>query len=175
VKQCIKLYFPRRGCVTLPAPGTPAQMHKLESIPFEQLNPKFKTKIGSVKSKIVHEVTPKKIGAQKGALVPVDGPGLVHLMKSYVDAINKGALPDVESAWQTLQKAHCAEAVNGAKKAFLAALNKARRRLVGDTNRALDMQELDGVSQAAFKEAYDHYKKKMQLEMKNPLPPLWNN
>jgi len=91
--------------------------------------------------------------------VPVDGPGLVTLMKQYVDAINKGALPDVESAWQTLQKAHCAEAVNGAKKAFMAALERGRKKLVGDTNRALDVEELDGLSKTAFKEAYDQYKK----------------
>jgi len=91
--------------------------------------------------------------------VPVDGPGLVTLMKQYVDAINKGALPDVESAWQLLQKARCQDAVNGAKEAFLAALERGRKGLVLDTNRALDVEELASVSTNAFKEAYDSFKK----------------
>jgi hypothetical protein len=159
VKQCIKLYFPRRGCVTCPCPGTPEQMNKLEALPLEALNPEFRAKISLIKARITREIKPKKIGAQKGVLLPVDGPRFVALMQNYVEAINKGALPDVESAWQLLQKSHCQEAVNGAKQAFRMALEKGREGLVGNTNRALDVHELASVSTNAFKEAYDDYKK----------------
>jgi len=56
----------------------------------------------------------------------------------------------------------------------MAALERGRKKLVGDTNRALDVEELDGLSKSAFKEAYDQYKK-MPLGIKSRLPVIWNN
>jgi hypothetical protein len=158
VKQCIKLYFPLRGCATLPAPGTAEQMHKLEQLPFEALNPKFRGKFPLLVQRIGREIKPKTVGAHRGAVVPVDGPRLVQMMKTYLDSINKGALPDVDSAWQNLQKASCMEAVTGAKKAFRATLEKGRAALVGTHNRSLDLEELDRVTKKAFQVAYEFYK-----------------
>jgi hypothetical protein len=109
--------------------------------------------------RITREVTAKKIGAHKDAMVPVDGRGFVALMRNYVSAINKGALPDVESAWQLLSKAHCQEAVNRAKKAFMVTLEQGREKLCGSTNRPLNSQELEALTAEAFKESHTQFKK----------------
>jgi len=159
VKQCIKLYFPRRGCVTAPTPGTPEQMPKLESLPLEALNPRFRQKMPMIIKRITQEITPKRIVAQKGIVVPVDGAGLVAIIRTYVDSINKGALPDVESAWQLLQKSHCQEAINGAKLAFIAALERGRKKVMGSTERPLDITEVEAVSTEAFAIANNYFKK----------------
>ena len=58
------------------------------------LRPEFITQVEAIRNKIYSKVKAKKIGGK-----PLNGELLVALCKGYMEAINKGALPNVESAW----------------------------------------------------------------------------
>ena len=58
------------------------------------LRPEFVTQIDQLRRKIMRKVKPK---AMRGQLV--SGPQLVDLAESYIEAINKGGVPVIESAW----------------------------------------------------------------------------
>lgn len=58
------------------------------------LRPEFVSQVGSIRTKILSSVKHKKINGNI-----LNGTLLVSLCKGYMDAINKGHVPNVESAW----------------------------------------------------------------------------
>jgi hypothetical protein len=58
------------------------------------LRPEFVTQVESARNKIFSRVKPKTINGRT-----LNGRMFVELIKGYINTINKGALPTVESAW----------------------------------------------------------------------------
>ncbi len=58
------------------------------------LRPEFVSQVEAIRNKIFGKVTPKKINDQT-----LNGTLLVSLCKGYMETINKGHIPSVESAW----------------------------------------------------------------------------
>lgn len=69
-------------------------LQRLDEIDNNSLRPEFVAQVEAIRTKIFSRVKPKKINDQ-----PLNGNLLVSLCKGYMDAINKGHLPNVESAW----------------------------------------------------------------------------
>lgn len=59
----------------------------------------------SLQRKVDRKVKPKML---KGQLI--SGPQLVELAEAYTEALNKGGIPVIESAWQYVQSAQIEEA-----------------------------------------------------------------
>lgn len=58
------------------------------------LRPEFVNQVEAIRAKIFGQVKAKKINGKA-----LNGNLLITLCKGYMDAINKGHLPNVESAW----------------------------------------------------------------------------
>ena len=58
------------------------------------LRPEFVNQVEAIRAKIFGQVKAKKINSKA-----LNGNLLITLCKGYMDAINKGHLPNVESAW----------------------------------------------------------------------------
>jgi len=58
------------------------------------LRPEFVVQVEAIRAKIFSKIKAKKVNDK-----PLNGQLLVALCKGYMEAINKGALPNVESAW----------------------------------------------------------------------------
>ncbi len=86
-------------------------LQKLDQIDNSFLRPEFVTQVKSIRSKVYNKVRPKKINGQC-----LNGHLLVTLCKGYMETINKGHLPNVESAWFYVCRSEGLKAVSLASK-----------------------------------------------------------
>jgi len=83
------------------------RLQNLINIPMSELRPEFVEQVINVRRKVLQRIKPKKINGK-----PLNGTMFWNLMTSYVDAINKGAIPSIESSWAYICKNECLKAVD---------------------------------------------------------------
>jgi hypothetical protein len=66
-----------------------------------------------LRRKVINRIKPKSINGRK-----LNGEMLFNLAQSYVDAINKGAVPSIESSWSYICKNECLRASQDAYEKF---------------------------------------------------------
>ena len=74
----------------------------LEKIPLDELRPEFVEQIMQLRRKVINRIKPKLMHGKK-----LNGEMLYNLCLSYVDAINKGVVPNIETAWSYICKNEC--------------------------------------------------------------------
>jgi hypothetical protein len=72
---------------------------------MEQLRPEFVEQVMNFRKRILGKIKPKTF---KGKIL--DGPMYLCLLSSYVNAINNGAVPNIENAWNYMCQEKCAKA-----------------------------------------------------------------
>lgn len=72
---------------------------------YEELRPEFVEQIMQLRRKVINRIKPKMMHGKK-----LNGIMLYNLALSYVDAINKGVVPNIESAWSYICKNECLKA-----------------------------------------------------------------
>jgi hypothetical protein len=73
------------------------ELKKLKEIPFENLKPNFKLEFINLKNKIYKDTEPKIINSKR-----ITGPVLANLIEEFVNAINKGIVPNINNAWDNV-------------------------------------------------------------------------
>ena len=73
---------------------------------LESLRPEFVEQVHTLRRKVINRIKPKQINGRK-----LNGLMLFNLAQSYVDAINKGAVPSIESSWSYICKNECLKAM----------------------------------------------------------------
>lgn len=81
------------------------ELQNLADMDLESLRPEFVEQIQVLRRKVINKIKPKQINGRK-----LNGEMLFNLAKSYVDAINKGAIPSIESSWSYICKNECLKA-----------------------------------------------------------------
>jgi hypothetical protein len=69
-------------------------LQSLEKCNFEDLRPEFVEQALILRKRVLHSAKPKLLRGQ-----PLDGSMYVSLVKSYLNAINNGGVPNIENAW----------------------------------------------------------------------------
>jgi hypothetical protein len=102
----LKSFFKERDCCTMIRPLTKEEnLQNLEKMDLEELRPEFIDQVMQLRRKVINRIKPKLIHGKK-----LNGLMLYNLALSYVDAINKGAVPNIESAWSYICKNECLKA-----------------------------------------------------------------
>lgn len=110
IRRLLKEFFKDRECFTLVRPvNNENDLHKLEELEFSELRPEFVEQVRALRSKIINCVKPKTLNGRL-----LDGEMLCELIESYVHAVNKGAVPNIENAWNYICKNECAKAFEDA-------------------------------------------------------------
>lgn len=100
IRENIIKYFKKRECVTLPRPvDKEDDLKRLNKLPFDSLKPNFRTEFLELKRKIYYESDAKQVNGIK-----INGKKLAELLTAFVDAINKGAVPNISTAWDNIVK-----------------------------------------------------------------------
>lgn len=73
----------------------------------------FRAGLDSLTRTIFERARPKQLGA-----MTVSGPVLAGLAQAYVDAINSGAVPTIQTAWQGVAESECRRAADAAAGVF---------------------------------------------------------
>ena len=73
----------------------------------------FAAQISNLRARALKKVRPKSV---KGR--PINGPMLVQLAQSYIEALNKGQVPTIDLAWDNVQVAELQRAFSEAMNEF---------------------------------------------------------
>ena len=93
------------------------KLQNLINIPMEELRGEFVEQVLILRRKVLQRIKPKKINGKT-----LNCAMFWNLMKSYVDAINKGAIPSIESSWAYICKNECLKAQDDSFDVFQKAL-----------------------------------------------------
>lgn len=103
VRRLLQTFFKERDCITLVRPLTKEEnLQNLEKMDFDKLRPEFFEQVISLRKRIFNRVRPKVMNGKN-----LSGCMYVDLMRSYVSAINQGAVPAIDSAWTYICKNEC--------------------------------------------------------------------
>ena len=127
-RQAIRQLFTERSCIALPHPtlGTPLPPTAVKDLPpLAQLAEPFQHGVRALKRRIFECARAKTMGTNGPAL---NGPMLLQLAESYVEAINGGALPTISTAWQAAISLECHRALDEARAQYAAGVGAATQR-----------------------------------------------
>lgn len=95
IRKCLIKYFPKRDCHTLVRPLVEEEkLQKLEEMEIDQLRAEFVEQVMHLRRKILANCPVKTVFGQA-----MDGETWSGLIVQYVQAINTGSVPNIESAW----------------------------------------------------------------------------
>ena len=107
IRKLIKSFFPELDCCTIVRPLTNEEhLQNLESRTLKELRPEFVEQIMFLRQKVLNRMKVKTLNGQS-----LSGEMLVNLAESYVTAINKGTIPNIENAWTCICKNECMKAL----------------------------------------------------------------
>ena len=94
IRENIIKYFKERECITLPRPiDEEKDLQNLNNIPFSELKSNFRTEFLILKNKVYETSKPKILNGKK-----VTGPILADLLYSFINSINSGIVPNINTA-----------------------------------------------------------------------------
>ncbi len=98
IRQNILKYFKDRECITLPRPvDSEENLQNLDKIPFTQLKTNFRKEFLVLKEKVYYTSKPKVINRKR-----INGAILADLLIAFVDSINSGVIPNINTAWDNI-------------------------------------------------------------------------
>ncbi|CAD8065990.1 unnamed protein product [Paramecium primaurelia] len=107
IRKLLTAFFKDRDCITLVRPLTEeSSLQNLENLDFDKLRPEFFEQVINLRKKILNRIRPKILNGKT-----LSGQMYCDLIRSYVTAINNGAVPAIESAWTYICKNECQKAV----------------------------------------------------------------
>jgi chromosome segregation ATPase len=116
IRRLLRCFFKERDCSCVVRPSTNEEdLQSLESRPFENLREEFKLQITQLRKKVMKRVKPKTI--MNGQTL--SGTMFADLVLNYVEAINKGAVPNIENAWSYISKGECQKSMEKAFESFV--------------------------------------------------------
>lgn len=87
--------FPERDCITMIRPLIDENgLQKLSKMNVEELRPEFVDQVTQLRWKVLNKVRPKMMNGMK-----LTGSMIFDLVVSYTEAINNGAVPNIQNAW----------------------------------------------------------------------------
>ena len=114
IRRLLKSFFKERDCCTMIRPLTnETELQNLANIPMDDLRPEFVEQAHTLRRKVMNRIKPKQLNNK-----PLNGEMLYNLAKSYVDSINAGAVPSIESSWSYICKNECQKAMMDAYQIF---------------------------------------------------------
>lgn len=107
IRKLFKAFFTNRDCETMVIPvEREKDLQRLDDMDNSQLRPEFVEKVNHIREKVFKNVKPKKLNNKE-----LNGPLFVALCKGYMEAINKGMVPNVESAWYYVCRSESVKAI----------------------------------------------------------------
>ncbi|XP_030480849.1 uncharacterized protein LOC115697845 [Cannabis sativa] len=180
IRDSIRALFPDRECFTLVRPlNNEAELQRLDQISLNKLRPEFKSGLDALTKFIFERTRPKQVGA-----TIMTGPILVGITQSYLEALNKGAVPTISSSWQSVEEAECRRAYDSAAEVYMSSFDRSKppeEDTLRDAHEEAVQKSLaafnaaavgagsvrkkyEGTLQKFFKKAFEDYKKSAYME-----------
>ena len=100
IRKMVKEYFPKRDCVTLVRPLLEeGNLQNLEKMDVTKLRKEFIEQVNYLRKVVLNSINPKKLNGQE-----LSGEMFINLLNSYVNMINEGAVPIIQTAWTYMRQ-----------------------------------------------------------------------
>lgn len=110
IRKALLNFFKDRECFTMVRPvEEESDLKKLNSLPKNKLRKEFLAELKTLKEKIFAKCTPKQLNG-----VNLNARMFCNMIRNFVEAINKGAIPNISSAWEFILENECISAHNDA-------------------------------------------------------------
>jgi len=107
IRKTLRDVFPVRDCATLVRPVMDERnLRNMAKLPESQLRPQFRRGLEKIKE-LVMEAPVKTISG-----TPLNGSAFIQLARAYTDAINKGGMPTIKTAWQSVVEIQARDAID---------------------------------------------------------------
>lgn len=83
-----------------------SELQNLAHTPIEELRPAFQDQVKQLRRKVLQRIKAKTVKGKD-----LTGRLLIGLARQYVNAINRGAVPNIESAWTYICLNECQKAL----------------------------------------------------------------
>ena len=108
IRRLMKSFFKDRDCCTMIRPLTNEEnLQNLANMDLDELRADFVEQVMQLRRKVINRVKPKTLNGKI-----LTGPMLANLTNSYVSAINKGVVPNIDNAWNYICKNECNKAID---------------------------------------------------------------
>ncbi|KAG5561743.1 hypothetical protein RHGRI_004705 [Rhododendron griersonianum] len=122
IRESIRALFPDRECFALVRPlSNENELQRLDQIPLDKLRPEFRSGLDALTKFVFERTRPKQVGA-----TVMTGPILARITQSFLDAINKGAVPTITSSWQSVEEAECQRAYDLATNVYMSSFDRSK-------------------------------------------------
>ena len=114
IRSLVKEYFKERDCVTLVRPLIEeGNLQNLEKVDSSKLRKEFIDQVAFLRKTVLNSIKPKQLNGRE-----LDGEMFFDLLNSYVEMINKGAVPVIQSAWNMMCQSECTRAIESSTEMF---------------------------------------------------------
>lgn len=156
IRKLIKTYFRDRDCHTMIRPIVDeSKLQDLQNIPPEKLKPEFMEGIIHLRKKIASKIRPKVLNKK-----PLTGDMYINMIKSFIEAINKGAVPNIENTWSSMCKVECQKAYEIAESIYESYLKENLGESLSQGGSINTTEFIHGVHKVAKENALAMFKKK---------------
>ncbi|KAL3519832.1 hypothetical protein ACH5RR_017981 [Cinchona calisaya] len=122
IRESIRALFPDRECFTLVRPlSNENDLQRLDQIALNKLRPEFRSGLDALTRFVFERTRPKQVGA-----TVMTGPILARITQSFLDALNKGAVPTITSSWQSVEEAECQRAFDLASEVYMSSFDRSK-------------------------------------------------
>jgi hypothetical protein len=151
IRRLLTTFFKERDCFTLVRPLTNEEnLQNLEKMNMDSLRPEFYEEMINLRRHVLNRLKPKSLNGKA-----LNGEMFCGLLRSYIVAINNGAVPNIETAWSYVCKNECIKAVGESIEAY-----EGVTRDILHHKLPLPLEELKGYHQMAKEKANLLFKKK---------------
>jgi len=110
IRRALLNFFKDRECFTMVRPVTEeSDLKKLNILPKNKLRKEFLAELKTFKEKIFSKCSPKQLNG-----VNLNSRMFCNMIRNFVEAINRGAIPNISSAWDFILENECINAHNDA-------------------------------------------------------------
>jgi len=154
IRSLLKDFFRDRNCITLVRPLTDeANLQNLDKMELTQLRPEFSEQVINLRKIVLKQIKPKALNGQA-----LNGEMFCNMIKSYIEAINQGAVPVIEDAWGFMCKNECLKAMKNAAEVYEKYVNE-NFSLFNHKKIPNSEQELRKIHKEAKEKATENYKR----------------
>lgn len=122
IRESIRALFPNRECFTLVSPlNNEADLQHLDRVLLDKFRPEFLSGLNLLAKVVFERTKPKQVGG-----TVMTGPILAGITKSFLDALNRGAVPTISSSWQNVEESECQKAFDTAIEVYMSAFDRTK-------------------------------------------------
>jgi hypothetical protein len=113
-----------------------ADLRNLENISSSNLRPEFLRQVNTLRSNVFSRCKVKSLNN-----TPVTGAMLLTLAESYVEAINRGDIPNIEGSWVSICKSECLKVISECLEIYMRGVKEQAPHFPVDSTALKDIHE----------------------------------